>query len=532
MAVGNEETPLLTSDAASEDRIYRTQSKDVDANFVDFNTDHDPDNPQDWSPKYKWTVTALLAFMAFSTTFTCIGVVPVADRIVRDLTPDHTSNKSAAVLLVTIWELGEAAGPLLIGPLSEIHGRFRVLNVCNVLFVATTLMAALSQTTTLFITARALTGVSVVAKVLGPAIVADIFIPEQRGGAMSLIMLAPLTGGALGPAIAGTMSETWGWRSIVWLSALAMTICTVCVVLVYRETYKVVILRRRAAHLRETTGNASLRTRYDTGLESLTTSVLRPFVVYFHSPYIILISFFAGATFTWFYIMSTTLPEILEHLYHLSPAQIGSSFITFSVGSLTAVILCQLTLDRIYIYLRDRPLRKFEQEQRARPESAQSNARPPTIKNYPHHRLPPIILGALFMPIFICLYGLLPAGMSLKPGQDPAPLVLELGNVAIMGFFLLFSYLPVLPYITELAPLYAASAMTSVIVVRCLFGTFLPLAVGPMVQRYGWAKAFIGLAVVGVAMAGIPIGLWIWGEYRQGREERRAREQHEAEARG
>lgn len=326
------------------------------------------------------------------------------------------------------------------------------------------------------------------------------------------------------------MSETWGWRSVVWLSALAMTVCTLCVLLVYRETYKVTILRRRAAKLRETTGNPNLRTPYDASRESLITSVLRPFFVYVNSPYIILISLFAGATFTWFYIMSTTLPEILNDFYHLSSAQIGTSFITFSIGSVFAVILCNFTLDRIYIYLRDRPLRKYQREQRSLPEGEQHPISPPKIKNYSHHRLPPIILGATLMPIFICLYGLLPAGFSFDEGQPPAQLGLTLGNVAVMGFFLLFSYLPVLPYITELAPLYAASAMTSVIVVRCLFGTFLPLCVGPMVQRYGWARAFLGLSVVAGAMVGIPIGLWVWGEYREGLDQKKEREQGEGAA--
>lgn len=53
----------------------------------------------------------------WNSTFTCIGVVPVAGRIVLDL--EGRESKSSSVLLVTIWELGEAAGPLIISPLSE-----------------------------------------------------------------------------------------------------------------------------------------------------------------------------------------------------------------------------------------------------------------------------------------------------------------------------------------------------------------------------------------------------------------------------
>lgn len=542
MAINNEQTPLLSPEIVAEDRIYRTHSKDAGPDVVDFDADYDADNPQDFTRAYKWMVTLLLAFMAFSTTFTCIGVVPVANRIVRDLNPDHHDDKSASVLLVTIWELGESAGPLLIGPLSEIYGRYMVINVANVLFVAATIMAATSEGTSQFIAARALTGLVVTANVLNPAIVSDIFVPESRGSAMSLIMFAPLIGGAIGrecpefqvlvgpltslAAIAGALADTWGWRSIVWLAALSMSVCTVCVILIFRETYKVVILRRRVAHLRVTTNNPDLRTPYDEGVTSLATSILRPFSVYFHSPQIILISLFGGATFTWFYIMSTTLPDILVDFYKLTSAEVGSSFITFSIGSLAAVLLCNLLLDRLYIYLRDRPLRKYEREHASQRSDGEGVPPPPKIKNYPHHRLPPIIFGSLFMPLFIGLYGLLPVGFSTDPSNPnpPAPLPATLTNVAAVGFFMLFTFLPVLPYITELASLYAASAMTSVIVVRCLLGTFLPLCVGPLVSKFGWAKAFIGLAVAAMAMGTIPIGLWVWGEYRQRMEEEEDRE--------
>ena len=516
MAVESEQTPLLSS-LDNVDRLYRTRSKDPAPNIVDFNVEYDPDNPQAWSTTYKYLVTALLAFLAFTTTFTCIGVVPVADRIVRDLSPDHKPDKSASVLLVTIWELGEAAGPLLIGPLSEIHGRFVVLNTANVLFLGTTIMAALSQSTTLFIVARALTGLAVAANVLNPAIVSDIFISEQRGSAMSLIMLAPLTGGAVGPAIAGALTESLGWRSVVWLSALSMSICTLCVFFVLRETYKVVILRRRAAHLRETTGNAELRTPYDGERDSLLTSVLRPFFVFVNTPSLILVSLFASVTFTYFYIMSTTLPEILGTFYHLSPAKTGSAFIAFSLGSLVAVLICNLILDRVYIYLRDRPVRRFYREQKQ--GHSPTTRAPPSPRAYSHHRLPPVIIGAIFFPATIAFYGLLPVGFSLDGSAAPAPLPYTLLNLAILGFFLLFSYLPVMPYITELSPLYAASSMTAVIVCRCLFSTFLPLCVSPLVRQIGWGKAFLALAGICWIAGGLPVGMFVYGERKQRLEE-------------
>jgi len=91
-------------------------------------------------------------------------VVPVANIIVGDLNHGHGA-KSSSVLLVTIWELGEAAGPLFIAPLSEIYGRYPVYNACNVLLIVGAAMSALSQSVGLLIFARFLTGCAVAANV-------------------------------------------------------------------------------------------------------------------------------------------------------------------------------------------------------------------------------------------------------------------------------------------------------------------------------------------------------------------------------
>lgn len=124
-------------------------------------------------------------------------------------------DRTAAVLFVTIWELGEATGPLFLAPLSELYGRFVVYNIANCFFIAGIVLTALSQNIKLLIFARFLTGSAVAgsfadclsrnsgtdsrqANVLNPSIIGDMFPSETRGAAMSAVMLAPLVGGALG----------------------------------------------------------------------------------------------------------------------------------------------------------------------------------------------------------------------------------------------------------------------------------------------------------------------------------------------
>lgn len=120
----------------------------------------------------------------------------MAGDVVKELVGHK--DRSATVLFVTIWELGEATGPLFLAPLSELYGRFIVYNVANCFFIVGIVITALSQNISLLIFSRFLTGCAVATNVLNPVIIADMFPSESRGAAMSAVMLAPLIGGVLG----------------------------------------------------------------------------------------------------------------------------------------------------------------------------------------------------------------------------------------------------------------------------------------------------------------------------------------------
>ena len=426
----------------------------------------------------------------FVRTFTCIGVVPVANTIVYDLNDGHL-DKSASVLLVTIWELGESVGPFFLAPLSEILGRYPVFNAANLLFIAATVLAALSQTTPLFIFARALTGVAVASNVLNPAIVADIFPSDERGAAMSLIMFAPLTGGAVGPAIAGAIVESSGWRNVLWMSVALAGACELAFLCLFRETYKVTVLRRKAARLRHETGNPLFRASYDIEGEQDATkkfweSIMRPTAVFVGSGVLQALSLSGSIAFAYFYNMSTTLPDILEDIYHLTPALTGSAFMIFSFGSAFSMVICNLFLDRIYIKLR---------------KSHKGVGQP-------EFRLPLVIIGSITMPIVVVLYG--------WSAELHAPLPVMLLTLGMLGSTLMLAFVPWFVYIADAFGIYSASATTGLIVTRCLMGTFMPLATQPLIRSLGYGYGFMAVAGVSVALAPIPILILRYGaKWRQ-----------------
>ncbi|KAF1833932.1 MFS multidrug transporter-like protein [Decorospora gaudefroyi] len=487
MLVTDEEQPLLrilSSEREDVDVDVATQTNtikedDVGSQLLDFEP-FDAEDPRNWPRGFKWGIVLLLALMAFTVTFTCIGVVPIASTIVADLSgnnpPSRTTNSA---LLVTIWELGEAAGPLLIAPLSEVLGRYPVMNVCNTLFICATLLAACSQSSLTFIAARMLTGLAVASNVLNPAIIGDVFEREERGSAMSLIMLAPLVGGACGPAIAGAIAQTWGWRLVLVIAAALAVACEVLFLCCFRETYKVVILKRRGAKRRK--GEEEGKRKHDNA-RKLWGSITRPFAVLFGSSVLLLLSLFASVAFSYFYVISVSLPGILVGKYGFSPAQTGSAFISFSIGSFCSVLVCNFTLDRIYIQLRG----------------------PGDATGKPEYRLPLSIIGAVLLPFSVVAYGWI--------AEYRLSVWLLLASVSVMGFTLLLTIIPLSAYVVDACGMYSASAMTGVIVTRCLMGTFLPLAAGPLAEHlgYGWGLSCLGALCLCLAV--IPILILRRGE--------------------
>lgn len=402
--------------------------------------------------------------------------MPIANRIVSDLSSDGLSNKYASVLLVTIWELGEAAGPLFIAPLSETLGRSPVMNVANMLFVLATVLAACSQTTSVFILARALSGLVVTSNVLNPAVIGDIFDPEHRGSPMSSVMLAPLIGGAVGPAISGAITESLSWRWALWIAAILAGTCEALLLIFFKETYKVPILRKRAQKL-------SLKEGSEKKSGELIESIVRPFIVFGSSGVLMALSLFGSVVFSHFYNLSTTLPSVLEEIYGLSPALTGISLIFFSIGSAASVALCNLTLDRVY---------------------ARMKARSPTNTGQPEFRLPIVIIGAFTLPFALAFYG--------WSAQLRLPVSVVLLSNVFVGFCLMLAFLPLSAYVVDAFGLYSASAMTGLIVSRCLMGTFLPLATTPLVEMYGYGWGFTVLGAIGLVLAPIPVVILRYGE--------------------
>lgn len=137
----------------------------------------------------------------------------------------NSHNAQLGSLVVSIYVLGYAFGPLLIAPLSEMYGRLVMYHTCNVFFVVLTIACAVSSNFNMLIGFRFVAGVfGSCPLTIGGGTIADIVVQEKRGGVLAVWALGPLMGPVIGPVVGGYVTQSLGWRWIFWILTILVSI--------------------------------------------------------------------------------------------------------------------------------------------------------------------------------------------------------------------------------------------------------------------------------------------------------------------
>lgn len=243
----------------------------------------DSQNPRLWPLWYKGLTVMTMSLGAtvvslFSTLYTS-GIPGLQDEF-------HIS-KIVALLGVTTYLLGMAAGTVIFAPLSEVVGRRPVYVVSMTIFLILILPSALASNIESILASRFFGGFFGSAMMSNsPASVNDIVSDEHRALAFGFWSIGPTNGPVYGPIIGGFVFEYLGWRWTNWI-VLIMGGAVLALMVCIEETYAPLILRKRAETQRKKTKNPKWWTRYDGGkdLKSLLkTSLSRPFMMIISEP--------------------------------------------------------------------------------------------------------------------------------------------------------------------------------------------------------------------------------------------------------
>lgn len=164
---------------------------------------------------------------------------------------DLATTASMVQLTLSVFFLGNAAGQLVIGPLSDSLGRRPLLLGSLTVYALLGIALVFTPSIEVFIGLRLLLGFTGAAGiVLARTIAADLSEGETAVKALSIIAMVGGLGPLLAPPIGGLTHELWGWRgSLATLAAVSVLMLVLAFTLIPES---LPLARRRPAKLRAT----------------------------------------------------------------------------------------------------------------------------------------------------------------------------------------------------------------------------------------------------------------------------------------
>jgi multidrug resistance protein len=401
----------------------------------------------------------------------------------------NMTNTVEIQIVLSIFVLGFAVGPLVLGPLSELYGRVVVLQVSNFLFLAFNIGCGFATSSGQILAFRFLAGVGGSAPLaIGGGVLGDLFRPEQRGKAMGLYAMGPLLGPAIGPIAGAWIAQSTSWRWMFWATAIADGFVLIFGVFYLKESYAPHLLYLKAKRLRRETGNQSLRTKYKdlegTALQKITVSTLRSFQMLFTQPIVIVLALYNAYAFGLMYLVLSTFTVLFKQTYDETTGIAGLNYISIGLGLFFGAPICGKGMDVIYRKLKERN---------------------PAHEGKPEYRMPILLPFSILVIAGVFIYG----WTAEYAVHWIAPNI----GAAIFAMGTLASFQSATAYCVDAYATHAASALAAVSVLRSLAGFGFPLFAPAMYGAlgYGWGNSILGFAGMAIGIP-TPFLLYIYGE--------------------
>ncbi|KAJ5925827.1 hypothetical protein N7454_007337 [Penicillium verhagenii] len=451
---------------------------DLSQGIVGWESQDDPEHPQNFPSSKKWTLLALISGFTLVSPLASSMFSPAVVYMADEFKETNETILSFSVI--------RSPFPC---PLSEIYGRRVVLSSANWFFVVWQIGCALSKNIETLIVCRLFAGIGGSACItLGAGVVADMFPRETRGMATSIWSMGPLIGPVVGPIAGGFLGEQVSWQWIFWLLLIVGGTMQAGIEVFNKETYAPVLIKWKTAKLAKELNRSDLISAYEVGREQLTTgqilkrSLIRPALLLTKSPIVALLALYMSLVYGLLYLFFTTISDVFTSTYGFSVGLSGLAYLGIGIGFFVGLFIMGLTNDRMVSRLTAQNGGKFE----------------------PEMRLPTMIIFACILPISFFWYG----WTADKHVFWIVPIIgMFPFGVGMMGVFM-----PIQTYIIDCYPAYAASANATLTATRSLVGALLPLAGPSMFDSLGlgWGNSLLGF----LALAFVPIPI-IFTKYGQ-----------------
>lgn len=406
----------------------------------------------------------------------CVQMMaPAIDTIAQEL----SMSKTESTMALSVYLLATAFGPLIIGPLSEIYGRSKIFHVTNVWFLIWNLVCGFANSKGLLIAARLLAGFGASAVYsLAYGVLGDVWSAEQRGRSLSLYLLIPLTGSAVGPIVGGFIVQYSTWRWMFWATTILQVTVEVASLFLFFESFAPVLLRRRAEKRRNETGDARYHTEMDiresgrSAAWKLGRSLSRPLRLLAFHPIIQIQAILEGINYGLLYFALASFSSLYVSAYGESISTSGLHYIAICTGTISGSQLCGPLMDYFYKRLAAR----------------NGNTHIPEL------RIPLLLPGVFITPIGLVLYG-------WAAQYHLFWLVVDIG-AALLSLGMQVFDTTLHAYVMDAYPEHVSSASAATQVLRSLLAFAFPLFSNKMYEtlNYGWGNTLLAFLSVGVAL--------------------------------
>ncbi|KAI4121999.1 MAG: hypothetical protein LQ338_006050 [Usnochroma carphineum] len=319
-------------------------TKTADGNIlVDWYTTDDPANPQNWSRAKRGFVALQICLYTFAVYS---GSAIYTSSELQVMSVFHVG-PTAASLPLALYVLAYGIGPLFFSPLSEIPiiGRNPIYLLTFSLFVILSIPTALAKSFAGLLVLRFLQGfLGSPCLATGGATMQDMYSLLKLPYAMTFWVSAAYCGPALGPLLSGFAVPVKGWRwslwEIVWISAPVLLLMLLCT----PETSTPNILLRRAARLRQLTGDTRLMAQSEINQKDLKPSaiaidaLIKPLEITIKDPAIAFVNLYSSLVYAIYYSFFEVFPLVYGPLYGFNIGETGILFLCVLVACVIGLL--------------------------------------------------------------------------------------------------------------------------------------------------------------------------------------------------
>ncbi|KAJ9607902.1 hypothetical protein H2200_007981 [Cladophialophora chaetospira] len=467
----------------------RTKTK-TDPFEVRWDGPDDNTYPRNFNLARKWLIVLITSFASFCVTYTSSTYTTTYGQLMEEF---HCS-REVATLGLSLFVLGLAFGPMLLGPLSEFYGRRPIYILSLFFFLVWLIPCAVAQNIQNMIIGRFFNGFAGSAFLaVAAGTVTDLFESKDIELPMMIFSASPFLGPAIGPVVGGFINQFADWRWTFYTLLIWTGVLLALVIFFVPETYHKVLLKEKAVQRRKETGDDRWFAPIEKNKRTIPETILRsckiPIQLLVLEPMCLLLNIYAAILLGIVYLFFGAFPLVFENNHGFQLYQVGLSFLGLGIG-LVIGVLTDPFWHKNYL--------KLVQKQ-------EEKTGDPNTKPEPELRLPPAMFGGILVPIGLFWFG----WTTYSSVHWIVPII----GSGVFGIGLFLAFTGILTFLVDAYINYAASAVAGNVLVRLVFAAAFPLFGTQMYENLGyqWASSLLGF----LALACVPMPFFF---YRYGKQ--------------